>query len=178
MSAARPEADAAAMGALQRIALGFLGGKGGDLSYGTAKDGFRELIRRDPIDSLLAGVLGGSYLFYLAEKGHNPKCETFWDALVFISTSLSVGYDDVFARTEAGKVIASFVMTFGPALAAAALDPSAAEQEALDARARAEAAEAMELQRAILARLDAILASLRVAEAKAPSGGGVAEPSI
>ena len=169
MSEVSSSPDAAAVGALQRIALGFLGGKGGDLSYGTAKDGFRELIRRDPVDSLIAGVLGGSYLFYLAEKGQNPKCETFWDALVFISTSLSVGYNDVFAKTEAGKVIASFVMTFGPAVAMAALDPSAAEQEAVSAKAAAQAAEAMELQRAILGRLDAILASLRAAEA-APAG--------
>jgi hypothetical protein len=169
MSEVRSSPDAAAVGALQRIALGFLGGKGGDLSYGTAKDGFRELVRRDPIDALIAGVLGGAYLFYLAEKGQNPKCATFWDALVFIATSLSVGYDDVFAKTEAGKVIASFVMTFGPAMAQAALDPPAADQEAVSAKAAAQAAEAMELQRAILGRLDAILASLRAPEA-APAG--------
>ena len=64
---------------------------GGDLSYGTLKRGFREALRRDPLDSLAAVVLGGSYLFYLAEKGQNPKVESFWDALDFITTSLSVG---------------------------------------------------------------------------------------
>ena len=168
-----PSPDAAAMSALKKIALGFLGQQGGDLSYGAAKSGFRELALRDPVDSILVTVLGGAYLFYLAEKGQNPKCESFWDALVFISTSMSVGYDDVFARTEAGKVIASFIMTFGPALAAAALDPSAAEREAADAKVTAQAAEAMELQRAILGRLDAILASLKGAEA--PQAGAPAQ---
>lgn len=169
MDPAVPSPDAAAMSALKQIALGVLGQKGGDLSFATAKSGLRELVMRDPVDSILATVLGGAYLFYLVEKGKNPKCESFWDALVFVSTSLSVGYDDVFARTEAGKAIASFIMTFGPALAAAALNPSAAEREAADAKAAAQAAEAMELQRAILARLDAILASLKGAEA-APAG--------
>jgi hypothetical protein len=80
--------------------------------------------------------------------GH-PKCASFWDALVFITTCLSVGYDDLFARTDAGKAIASFVMTFGPALSGAALEPPAAE------KARSEA-EALEVQKAILARLDSI----------------------
>jgi hypothetical protein len=175
MSAGSTDPDAAAMSAIQRIALGFLGQKGGDLSYGAAKSGFRELVRRDPVDSILVGVLGGAYLFYLAEKGKNPKCESFWDALVFIATSLSVGYDDVFAKTEAGKAIAAFVMTFGPALAAAALAPSAADREAEGAKAAAQAAEAMEVQRAILARLDAILLSLRSAEAT--SAGAAAPPT-
>src|SRR3954462_9169288 len=119
--------DVAALSALGQITRGLLSssGPGGDLSYGVLKRGFREAMLRDPLDSLAVVVLGGSYLFYLAEKGRNPKCESFWDALVFITTSLSVGYDDVFARTDAGKAIASFVMTFGPALSGAALDPPA-----------------------------------------------------
>jgi hypothetical protein len=172
MSTARPDPGPSAVSALQQIALGFLGKEGGELSFGAAKSGFREVVRRDPLDAIVVAVLGGAYLFHLAEKDKNPKCESFWDALVFIATSLSVGYDDVFAKTEAGKAIASFVMTFGPALAAAAFNPSAAEKEAVDAKAAAHAAEAMELQRAILARLDAILASMRGAEA--PQAGAEA----
>jgi hypothetical protein len=131
------------------MARGLLSQPGGDLSWSTAKQGLREALLRDPLDSLAAMVLGGSYLFYLAEKGQNPKVESFWDALTFVTTCLSVGYDDVFARTASGKAIASFVMTFGPALSGAALDPPAAEKAAAEA-------EALAVQKAILARLDAI----------------------
>jgi hypothetical protein len=154
--------DAAALAALAPIARVLLQGAalqggppqgGGELSWPGAKRGLREALLRDPLDSLAAVVLGGSTLFYLAEKGSNPKVESFWDALTFITTCLSVGYDDVFARTPSGKAIASFVMTFGPALSGAALEPPAAEKAA-------ESAEALAVQKAILARLDAIHASL------------------
>ena len=118
------------------------------------------------MDTVVGTVLGGSYLFYVAEKGKNPKVETFWDALAFITTCLSVGYDDVFARTDAGKAIASFVMTFGPAISARILEPPAAEKAAEVAAAAAREAEAMEVQKQILARLDAILGAL----AERPSG--------
>jgi voltage-gated potassium channel len=141
--------DAAALSALGQIARGLLAQQGGELSWPIAKRGLREALLRDPLDSLAAVVLGGSYLFYLAEKGQNPKVESFWDALTFITTCLSVGYDDVFARTSSGKAIASFVMTFGPALSGAVLEPPAAEKAAEEAEARA-------TQKAILARLDAI----------------------
>jgi voltage-gated potassium channel len=93
------------------------------LSYATLRDGFRDFARRDPIDALATVVLGGSYLFYLAEKGKNPKIRTFQDALIVITTSLSVGYAQAFPVTESGKAIASFVMTFGPALSTRAFDP-------------------------------------------------------
>lgn len=145
--------DAAALSALAQIARGLLAQPGGELSWPAAKRGLREALLRDPLDSLAATVLGGSYLFYLAEKGQNPKIESFWDALTFITTCLSVGYDDVFARTASGKAIASFVMTFGPALSGAALEPPAAEKAAAEA-------EALAVQKAILARLDSIHAAL------------------
>jgi voltage-gated potassium channel len=150
--------DDAALSALGQLARGFLGAPGGDLSYGSLKGGLREALLRDPLDSLAAVVLGGSYLFYLAEKGKNPRCESFWDALLFISTCLSVGYADVFAKTDAGKAIASFVMTIGPALSGAALDPPAAEKPAPTVTANPES---LEVQKAILARLEAILAALK-----------------
>ena len=150
--------DTAALSALGQIARGLLTSEaGGDLSYGTLKRGFREVLRRDPLDSIAAVVLGGSYLFYLAEKGNNPKVESYWDALAFITTSLSVGYDDVFARTDAGKALASFVMTFGPALSAAALDPPADEVPAPTVTV---SPESLEVQKAILERLTAIQAAL------------------
>ena len=153
-----PDPDTAALSALGQIARGLLTAQaGGDLSYGTLKRGFREAMRRDPLDSIAAVVLGGSYLFYLAEKGQNPKVESFWDALAFITTCLSVGYDDVFAKTDAGKALASFVMTFGPALADAALDPPASEVAPPTVTM---SPESLEVQKAILARLTAIQAAL------------------
>jgi hypothetical protein len=94
-----------------------------DLTYTGIKTALREAAARDPLDALASVVLGASTLFYLAEKGKNPKVKTYGDALLFITTCLSVGYADVFARTETGKAIASVVMTFGPALSSRALDP-------------------------------------------------------
>src|SRR5207253_5304007 len=96
-----------------------------ELTYASLKDTLRAAATKDPVDTLAALVLGGAYLFYLAEKGKNPKVKTYADALVFISTCLSVGYADIFARTETGKAIASVVMAFGPALSARALDAPA-----------------------------------------------------
>lgn len=150
----RIDPDAAALSALAQIARGLMGQGGGDLGWGTMKRGAREALLRDPLDTLAATILGGSYLFYLAEKGKNPKVQNFWDALTFITTCLSVGYHDVFARTDAGKAIASFVMTFGPTMSARALDAPAAE-------AAAEQAEAAAVQKAILLRLDAIHEALQ-----------------
>lgn len=155
---ANPDPDTAALSALGQIARGLLSTQaGGDLSYGTLKRGFREVLRRDPMESIAAVVLGGSYLFYLAEKGRNPKVQSFWDALNFIATCLSVGYDDVYAQTDAGKALASFVMTFGPALSAAALDPPASEVAAPTVTV---SPESLEVQKAILERLTAIQAAL------------------
>lgn len=161
--------DVAALSALGQIARGLLSSSGGDLSYGTLKRGFREAMVRDPLDSLAVVVLGGSYLFYLAEKGRNPKCNSFWDAMVFVTTCLSVGYDDVFARTDSGKAIASFLMTFGPALATAALDPPAGEKATPVAAAPGSDPEALEVQRAILAKLEAILLALKASDVASPS---------
>jgi voltage-gated potassium channel len=167
-----PDPDTAALSALGQIAQGLLSTQaGGDLSYGTLKRGFREVLRRDPMESIAAVVLGGSYLFYLAEKGRNPKVQSFWDALNFIATCLSVGYDDVYAQTDAGKALASFVMTFGPALSAAALDPPASEVAAPTVTV---SPESLEVQKAILERLTAIQAAL---EANAAAGKDTAPPA-
>jgi len=160
MTTNRPDPDHAALSALAQIAQGLMTSRGGSLGYDTWKAGFREIVQRDPIDTLIVSVLGGAYLFWLAEKDVNPKCRTFWDAAVFVSTSLSVGYDNKFAETEAGKALASFLMTFGPAVAAAAFAPSKTEQDAAAATAAKSQAEAIELQKAILGKLEAILIQL------------------
>lgn len=157
----RPDPDKAALSALAQIAGGLFGSRGGEIGYSTWKQGFREAVTRDPIDTLLVSVLGGSYLFWLAEKDVNPKCRTFWDAAVFVSTSLSVGYDSKFATTEAGKALATFLMTFGPSMTAAAFAPPAASRE--QAAPSAATAESIELQKAILTRLDGILVALKEA---------------
>ena len=118
------------------------------------KKSLRQAVKKDPIDALIETLLGGSFLFYLAEKDDNPKVKTPWDALVYVSTCLSVGYADIFARTPAGKAIATAIMTVGPALAAKALDPAADElPEDLGPKALA-------VQEAMVTKLDAILGVL------------------
>ena len=61
-------------------------------------------------------------LFYLAERNHNPKVRDIWDAMVYCSTCISVGYADIFPRTPLGKIIGSALMTIGPSLAARVMD--------------------------------------------------------
>jgi voltage-gated potassium channel len=150
--------EVAAVGALALIAREVLA-EGPDQgiaeTYAGLKERFRDLVTRDPIDSLIATVMAGSAAFYLAEKDHNPKVQTPWDAFVFITTCLSVGYDDVFARTDAGKAIASAVMTFGPAMATRALDPPA------PGHPEHKHAVALASQEAVVDKLDAILCELR-----------------
>ncbi len=119
-------------------------------AYGAARDELRAVINRDPIDSLVVTCLGGAWLFYVAEKDDNEKVKSFWDALVFVTTSLSVGYANMFAVTPAGKAIASALMTIGPAMAARALDAPAAEREATERQA-------IDTQRALIDRIDALV---------------------
>jgi voltage-gated potassium channel len=127
-------------------------GEGGLVQYETLKNALREGVARDPLDALVVTVLGGSFLFYMAEKDENPKVNTYWDALVYISTCLSVGYADIFARTQAGQAIATAIMTVGPAMAAKALDPPAAQ---------AQDDQSLAVQKAIVEKLDAILVELK-----------------
>lgn len=119
-----------------------------------AKEAIREKLSAEPLDALVSTLTVGTLLFYRAEKGKNPKVTTIGDALEFISTNLSVGYCDIFPRTEAGKLVASVVMAVGPALAARALDPTARERAAAEAVTLAN-------QRAIVDKLEAILQELR-----------------
>jgi hypothetical protein len=127
-------------------------------SYASAKDALRDWARRDPLDANLTFILGASSLFFVAEKGANPKVNTFMDALVYVTTCLSVGYADVFARTEAGKLVGSIVMTVGPALSGLLLDPPAGKEDPNDA-----------IQAAILEKLDAILAEMKRANEERPA---------
>jgi voltage-gated potassium channel len=149
----------------ERVVLALLAGlaatagtsAGAATTYEAWKNELRTAVTRDPFDVTVVTVLGGSFLFYVAEKDHNPKVRSYLDALVFISTCLSVGYADVFARTPAGKAIASAVMTLGPALSGAIFEEPRGE------RAAAVPPEALELQRVVVDKLDAILTELRAA---------------
>ncbi|MGZ5970128.1 MAG: ion channel [Polyangiales bacterium] len=115
--------DLNALGALALLGVNALGAQGASTSWNGLKNGLRGAVAKDPLDALAVTVLGGAVAFYRAERGHNPKVNNLFDAICFISTCLSVGYDQTFAMTKTGKAIASAVMTIGPAMSAKALDP-------------------------------------------------------
>jgi voltage-gated potassium channel len=107
----------------------------------------REGFTDDPMGTTATTVLVASWLFYKAEKGHNPKVNSFYDALVFVSTNLSVGYSDIFAKTPAGKTIGTLLMTAGPSMATRFMDePGHGDSNATS--------------RAVVDRLDKILEAL------------------
>ena len=142
---------------------------GGELTYPALKRALKDAVAKDPFDATVVTVLGGAFLFYLAEKDANPKVRSYWDALVFVSTCLSVGYADVFARTPAGKAIATAVMTVGPALSGAIFEgPPAGEKEPTGALSEKTAAELVQVQRVIVEKLDAIVTILQKQEGPAP----------
>ncbi len=125
---------------------------------------FREKQAEDPLNALVFTVLSGAAAFYAAERGVNPKVNSFFDALVYVSTNLSVGYSDIFAKTEAGKAIATTLMTYGPALAARAFDvPNEAQERAAEGE-RSESA-----LRDIASKLELILQELQSQRSAAAS---------
>jgi voltage-gated potassium channel len=132
------------------VAIGLLGSSD---ELTAVKASLRAWAKKDPIDALLATVLGGGVAFYLAERGTNPGCRNPWDGILYMATALSVGYDNLFPTTTAGHALATFVQTFGPSLAGNALEPPAAEDKAAEARQNA-------VQLAILERLDRIVTLL------------------
>jgi hypothetical protein len=115
-----------------------------------AKSMLRTWAKDEPIDALAAVVIGGGFAFYLAERDTNPGCKNPWDGILYMSTALSVGYDNLFPTTSAGHALATFVQTFGPSLAANALEEPAAVK-------RAKEEEAADVNRQILARLEDIV---------------------
>lgn len=107
-----------------------------------------------PCTNTVSFVTASAVLFYLAERDHNPKVRDIYDALVYCTTNISVGYSDIFARTPVGKLIGSALMTLGPAMAAKTLDgPASAKPQAADERD--------ETQQQILATLRQILSRLQ-----------------
>jgi hypothetical protein len=82
-----------------------------------------------PCQNALILVGLSALLFYRFEKGKNPKIKDIFDALVYTSTCVSVGYGDIFARTPMGKLLGSALMTIGPSIAAKTIDGRPDRQE-------------------------------------------------
>ncbi len=137
-----------------------------DLNYGLQAFGLRipDSIPIDDLTSQLANsparntlglLLGSAAAFYAAERGHNPKVRDIYDALVYCSTCLSVGYSDIFAKTPVGKLIGTTLMTVGPSMTASVMNgPNIAMAQAESATRRES------LQENILVTLNKILAQL------------------
>jgi hypothetical protein len=138
------------------LLLGVGSGKPPEQWLGSAHQFMRDKQAQDPMQAVVHTVLLGTVAFYAAEREHNPKINSLYDALVYVSTNLSVGYSDVFAKTEAGKAIGSALMAYGPALAARAFDPPN------EARERAADGERSEMAlKSIAEKLELILEELR-----------------
>lgn len=125
-----------------------LGAFGLKLPDGVPIDRWAAALDGSPCRNAAALVGASSLLFCALERGHNPKVNDVFDAMVYTSTCLSVGYGDIFAKTPLGKVLGSALMTVGPALAAKTLDGPAAE------RRDAVQAQVLETLKQILAKLE------------------------
>lgn len=137
--------------------LGALGGGADNGLLGSAGTALRARAVGDPMGTLLGTVLGAATAFYVAERGRNPKVKSPFDALVFVSTSLSVGYSDIFPKTPMGKLVASAVMTLGPALSARALD---APERPSSAKGPTTNEALLESQRELTRSIDALVRAL------------------
>lgn len=132
------------------VALGLLGDSN-DLT--ALKQGLRAWAKKDPMDALLATVIGGGLAFYLAERHTNPSCKNPWDGILFMATTLGMIQDSDAPTTQTGRTLTAFIRTFAPSLAFHAFDPTAAEVRATEAEKNA-------VQLAILERLDRIVTLL------------------
>jgi hypothetical protein len=83
---------------------------------------FLDWVTANPLEANVEFLGLAAWAFYQAEKGANPKIQTYVDSFYYISTCASVGYADMFAVTQAGRTIAAVVMMVGPALTNRALD--------------------------------------------------------
>lgn len=124
-------------------ALGIKAPAGFQLS---AVEDLAEGLRNRPCLNTAAVVAASSALFYAVERDHNPKVNDIYDASIYCSTCLSVGYGDIFAKTPLGKIIGTTLMTVGPALSGAVLDGKKAKEN--------------QVQQQILATLQSILQRL------------------
>lgn len=147
------------------LLLGVGSGKPPEQWLQSAHGYLRDKQAEDPMNAVVSTVLLGAAAFYAAERDVNPKVTSYYDALVYVSTNLSVGYSDIFAKTEAGKAIASALMTYGPALAARVFDQP---NEAKERAAEGERSEAT--LRDIAGKLELILQELQSQRGAASNG--------
>jgi hypothetical protein len=77
---------------------------------------FEAVFGKQTRENTLVMVGLATILFYAAERNRNVKVEDIWDALEYCTSSLSVGYTDVYPQTPIGKIVGSALMTFGPSL--------------------------------------------------------------
>ena len=75
-----------------------------------------------PLEEMSVLVAWGAAALFEAERGVNPQFSTYWDALHYVATSLSVGYANTFPVTPLGKIIGAVVMMVGPALSGRVFD--------------------------------------------------------
>ncbi|CAA9385795.1 MAG: hypothetical protein AVDCRST_MAG64-906, partial [uncultured Phycisphaerae bacterium] len=106
-----------------------------------------------PLRNSAALVATSAAAFLAAERGHNPKVRDIYDAMIYCSTCLSVGYADILPRTPAGKLIGTLLMTVGPALSARAVDGHAGAT--VSGRTQAVQEDILKTLQDILAKLDA-----------------------
>jgi hypothetical protein len=83
---------------------------------------FLDWVNANPLEANVEFLGLAAWAFYQAEKGVNPKIQTYVDSFYYISTCASVGYADMFAITQSGRTIAAIVMMLGPSLTGRALN--------------------------------------------------------
>lgn len=148
------------------LLLGVGSGKPPEQWLGSAHQYMRDKQAADPMQAVVYTVLLGTAAFYAAEREHNPKINSLYDALIYVSTNLSVGYSDIFAKTAAGKAIGSALMAYGPALAARAFDPPNEVRERAADAARSETA-----LKSVADKLELILQELQAQRGAATQHG-------
>ena len=116
-----------------------------------------------PCQNTLALVGLSALVFYAAERDHNPKVNDLFDATIYTSTCLSVGYGDIFAKTPIGKIVGTLLMALGPAFANASLNGRVEDRRE-------------PMQEQILETLRQILARLPAREVAARQSTGPATP--
>lgn len=83
---------------------------------------FLDWVNANPLEANAEFLGLAAWAFFQVEKGINPKIQTYVDSFYYISTCASVGYADIFAVTQTGRMIASIVMMIGPSLTGRALN--------------------------------------------------------
>lgn len=127
------------------------------------KDRLLNMAADNPLETLLVGVMGSAWVFYLAEKGENEGVDTYDDALYYISTCLSVGYANIFPKTQIGKFVAALVMIIGPSLSGWVVEGHLVQRQRGDPPREAPD------QTEVVQKLEAIL---QVLKAQQPGFGG------